>query len=93
MVIRYRDMDLEQLYDRLDQLEASAEEGEETEIPNWPAYRRTLNLIVRKQVQTAMRAAEAAEKSARAAAMASWASLATALLAFLTLLVRSLGLF
>jgi hypothetical protein len=92
-IIRYRDMDLEQLYDRLDEIEASAEEGEETEVRDWPAYRRTLNLILRKQVLTAMRSAEAAEKSSRAATRASLAALATALAALLTLIARFLGWF
>jgi hypothetical protein len=91
--IKYRDMSLEQLYDHLDEIEAGVEEGEETEVPNWPAYRRTLNLILRKQVQTAIRSAEAAEKSAKAAAMASRAALITALAALLTVLLRSLGWF
>jgi hypothetical protein len=90
-IIRYRDMDLEQLYDRLDKIEAAAEEGEGTEVADWPAYRRTMNLILRKQVQTTMRAADAAEKSSRAAARSSWAALVAALAALLTMLARFLG--
>jgi hypothetical protein len=89
MVIRYRDMDLEQLYDQLDQLFAAGEE--EDEVTDWPVYKKVMNLILRKQVQTAMRAAEAAEKSAKAAARASWAALVTACAALLTVIARFLG--
>ena len=45
-LIKHRDLDLEQLFDRLEDIEAGAEEGQEAEVPNWPVYRRTLNLIL-----------------------------------------------
>jgi hypothetical protein len=74
-IIRNRDLDLERLYDEL----------EETEVDS-PAHRKLLDLILRKQVQTAMRSADAAETSAKAATRASLAAMAGAIAAWLTVL-------